>query len=255
MDRIGQFRIGTSGIALAGNKQSFPQEYQTKSRLNYYSSIFNSIEINSSFYKVPMPSTFVKWANDVSPDFRFTLKLWNEITHIKELDFEISNIDKFINSAVHLGEKKGCLLIQFPGKISLDYYQKVELILHQISESDKENSWKKAVEFRNSTWYVRETYELLDEFSAGMVLHDFAKSKNDQSNEDCDFVYYRFHGPTGNYRGDYEIAHLRQQAERIHEWLHQGKDVYAHFNNTAGNAYENAVSLKKLIMDLNVAEE
>ncbi|RZK61409.1 MAG: DUF72 domain-containing protein, partial [Pedobacter sp.] len=51
-------RIGTSNIVIPGNKQSFPEEFHHKSRLYYYSSLFNTLEVNSSFYKVPMQSTF-----------------------------------------------------------------------------------------------------------------------------------------------------------------------------------------------------
>ena len=56
----GILRLGTSGIVVPGNKLSFPAAFQYKSRLNYYGSLFNTLEINSTFYKVPMQSTFEK---------------------------------------------------------------------------------------------------------------------------------------------------------------------------------------------------
>lgn len=56
----GILRLGTSGIVVSGNKLSFPAAFQYKSRLDYYSSLFNTLEINSTFYKVPMQSTFEK---------------------------------------------------------------------------------------------------------------------------------------------------------------------------------------------------
>ena len=60
--------IGTSNIVVPGTKQTFPEEFKHRSRLYYYSSLFNSLEVNSSFYKVPMPSTFEKWSGDAKCD-------------------------------------------------------------------------------------------------------------------------------------------------------------------------------------------
>ncbi|HEY8898156.1 MAG TPA: DUF72 domain-containing protein, partial [Niastella sp.] len=80
----GSYKAGTSGLVLpVPNKQSFPPEFSDKSRLTYYASLLNSIEINSSFYKVPQPATVRKWADSVPDDFVFTFKLWQEITHVK----------------------------------------------------------------------------------------------------------------------------------------------------------------------------
>src|ERR1043165_6254219 len=95
----GIFRIGTSNIVVPGNKQSYPPEFREKSRLNYYSSFFNSLEVNSSFYKVPMPATFEKWSEDVPGDFEFSVKLWKEITHVTELNSELDHIRKFLAAA------------------------------------------------------------------------------------------------------------------------------------------------------------
>lgn len=240
----GILRIGTSGIVVPGAKQSFPIEFQHKSRLNFYSSLFNTLEINSSFYKVPLSSTFEKWAQDVPENFRFTIKLWREITHVKKLNVDFGNITRFLQAADQTGNKKGCILVQFPGKITLEYYNEVEQIFLRLQENDPHNKWRKAIEFRSPTWYVSETYELLEEFGASIVLHDIPKSKNSEINKPAQFVYLRFHGPKGDYRGSYSDDFLREQSEQIKGWLSDGKDVYAYFNNTIGSAYENAMTLK-----------
>ncbi len=243
----GTFFIGTSNIVVPGNRQTYPPEYEGKSRLNYYSSFFNSLEINSSFYKVPMPATFEKWSKDVPGDFRFTVKLWKEVTHIKELNTGIEHIDKFLDAADRLGNNRGCLLLQFPGKINFDYYGKVERMLRQISDHNKKNKWPVAVEFRNESWYVAETFELMDEYHASLVMHDIPKGRNEDVNKKASVVFIRFHGPTGNYRGSYSTGALKKYADRIHSWLQQGKDVYAYFNNTMGDAFENARILKEMV--------
>ena len=242
----GRLWIGTSNITLPGNKTTFPAAFQPKSRLNYYSTLFNSVELNSTFYKVPMSATFEKWSHDVGDDFRFSVKLWKSITHVKELAFNEEDIETFVKRANFLRNKKGCILLQFPGKITLDYFNKVEEILNVIANADCANEWNKAIELRNASWHTGETFELLDEHGASMVLHDFPKGKTGELKNKADFVYVRFHGPTGNYKGSYSYEFLSQKAEQIKEWLNNGKDVYAYFNNTGGDAYQNAHTLKGL---------
>jgi uncharacterized protein YecE (DUF72 family) len=247
MIKKGSIRIGTSNVVVPGNKTTFPAAFRLKSRLNYYASIFNSVEVNSSFYKIPQQSTCQKWALDTPANFRFTLKLNKEITHAKELKEEPGIIEKFMKAAEGIGEKKGCLLIQFPGKITLDYFEKVERILKEVQVYDPHKEWKKAVEFRNNSWYTGETWELLDEYDAAMVLQDIPKSKIQEVRGKADFVFLRFHGPKGDYRDSYTDKFLKDKAAEIKLWLKEGKDVYAYFNNTIGNAYENALSLKAML--------
>jgi uncharacterized protein YecE (DUF72 family) len=103
----GTLYIGTSNIVLPGNKQTFPEAFKQKSRLNYYSSLFNTVEMNNTFYKVPKATTFEKWSQDVGENFRFTIKLWKEITHVKYLEFIPQSIHSFLKAAVFVGKKKG----------------------------------------------------------------------------------------------------------------------------------------------------
>lgn len=243
----GIFRIGTSGIVVPGSKETFPLQFQDKSRLHYYSTLLNTLEVNSTFKKIPMPWTLKKWSLDVPDDFEFTIKFWKEITHVKQLNIDLQHINTFVNIVNNIGAKKGCLLIQFPGSITAEYRKQVAQILNVISTVDDENNWRKAVEFRSVSWYNNETYKLLDSLHASMVLHDMPKSKNLEPRGTPAFIYYRFHGPKGDYGGSYTGAFLFEQAVHIRSLLKQGKDVYAYFNNTMGDACENAMYLKALV--------
>src|SRR4051794_30341896 len=107
-DTKGILRIGTSNIVVPFSKEFFPVAFQDKSRLNYYSSIFNTVELNSTFKKTPRPSTFEKWADDVPGEFQFTVKMFKDITHIKELNTDFTLIESVVNAANYLGDKKGC---------------------------------------------------------------------------------------------------------------------------------------------------
>lgn len=242
----GKLFIGTSGIAVPGNKKNFPSEYHSKSRLNFYAAHLNSIEINSTFYQTPMPVTFAKWALDVPEDFKFTIKLSRQITHEKNLLFDLNTIDNFCNAAAVLGDKKGMLLLQFPGKISIGYFTQIEKILEKFSRLLPQNKWRTAIEFRNPDWYVSETAELLDQYNSSMVLHDFSKAKNITMPHKSRIVYLRFHGPAGNYRGSYTNDYLALQADKIKEWVKAEKEVFVYFNNTMGEGWQNALTLKAL---------
>lgn len=243
----GIIRIGTSNVVVPGNKNTFPPAFRSKSRLHYYSTIFNTVELNSPFYKTPLPSTFEKWVADVPDNFRFTIKLSKEITHAKNLEANLTAMDKFMSFAKGGGAKKGCLLIQFPGKITLDYFGKVEQVLQRLQEYDPEQEWKPAVEFRHSSWYTGETDELLNESGATMVLHDMPKARIWEMNTKARFINLRFHGPTGDYKDSYTDSFLKSKATEIKEWVAAGKDVYAYFNNTIGSAFENALTLKGML--------
>ena len=166
--------------------------------------------------------------------------------HAKELVFNEADIEMFIQRAYFLQDKKGCILLQVPGKITLDYFNQVKEILKVITNAEHTSEWNKAIELRNASWHTGENFELLNEYNASMVLHDFPKGKIEEVNYQADFIYLRFHGPTGNYRGSYSYEFLTQKADQIKEWRNNGKNVYAYFNNTGGEAYQNAHTLKEL---------
>ena len=242
----GHVYIGTSNVVIPGNKKSFPLEFQSTSRLYYYSRLFNSVEINQSFYKLPLRKTYEKWAMEVGPDFKFSVKLSKEITHVKNLKSDLTLLEQFFETSKGIGIKKGCLLVQFPGKITLDYFSHVEQILRALQEYDQEGEWRKTVEFRHPSWYIGECWELLDEYSAGVVLQDHPKAKLSELKGKASFVYIRFHGPSGDYRDSYSSEYLHKWAKEIKDWIKSGKDVYVYFNNTIGNAFENARTLQQL---------
>ncbi len=113
---------GTSGLTLLLPKRSFPLEFQDKSRLTYYASIFNTIEINSSFYKIPQASTIQKWAESVPADFKFTFKLWRDITHTKGLVFKQEDVERFMGVIDKVGKKKGLFACPVSTKFKCSKY-------------------------------------------------------------------------------------------------------------------------------------
>jgi uncharacterized protein YecE (DUF72 family) len=231
---------GTSGIVLpAPNKQAFPEAFRHRPRLSYYASLFNSLELNSPFYKIPMPATFTRWVTEVPPHFRFTVKLWRGITHVPQLQFDPQDVAWFLDAANRLENTKGCLLIQLPPGLQAAASEQLERLLDTITRLDPQRTWNLAVEFRHRSWYSPLANSILSRYHAGRVLHDMPASAIAELPDDhptIPFVYLRFHGPAGDYKGGYATTMLSAWAERVDTWLSEGKEVYVYFNNTIGDA-------------------
>jgi uncharacterized protein YecE (DUF72 family) len=238
---------GTSGLVIPMKKELFPHEFRNKSRLTYYASLFNSIEINSSFYKMPLASTVKKWSESVPGNFRFTFKYPKTITHSKDLIFNPGDIEKFMQIIAASGDKKGCLLVQFPPSIKVEKLNIIKKLLMLIQREDSDNLWDIAFEFRDKSWYCKDLYELLYSNNTSLVIHDIIASATPITNHTADHVYIRFHGPDETYKGSYSNYFLQAYAQKVNEWKAQGKRVYIYFNNTIGNAYKNLITLNSML--------
>lgn len=249
MTTKGKFYAGTSGLVLpVANKLAFPPDYKDKSRLAYYASMFNSLEVNSSFYKIPMATTTRRWATEVPAGFKFTFKLFRGITHNKALVFEDALVEKFMHVIDQVGDKRGALLVQFPASIHFDSFSQLEHLLTIIREYDPKKTWQLSIELRHVSWYRHETYKLLERYHAAMVIHDMPKSIPPHVTSRVDFEYVRFHGPAGDYKGGYSDEVLQEHADKINTWLTAGKTVYTYFNNTIGDALKNLIKLNESIV-------
>jgi uncharacterized protein YecE (DUF72 family) len=247
--QAGNYYSGTSGLLLpVRNKLFYPDEFKEKSRLCFYSSLMNSIEVNSSFYKVPMASTVKKWAEDVPEDFRFTFKLFREITHNKGLAFNPQTVKRFMEVIGAAGGKKGCLLVQFPGSVRIGNLKQLAVLMQAIRDSDPEKLWNIALEFRHVSLYHDEVYRLLEDYAIAMVIQDKPPAVTPILDWDLPFVYLRFHGPGGSYRGSYDEDILQEYAGYVRDWMDEGKEVYAYFNNTMGSAVNNLFTLRDTVL-------
>ena len=240
---MADFYAGTSGLVIAMPKRDFPAQHQERSRLAYYALHENSIEINSSFYKLPQAKTISKWAAEVPANFRFTFKLWKEITHRKHLLFISEDVNRFMQVTAAAGEKKGCLLVQFPPSLQASAFPQLQELVLQLNSYD----WPIAIEFRHSSWYNDKIYDFLNKQETALVIQDMPKSATPVEITSEELVYLRFHGPSGNYKGSYSDGFLYEYALYIREWRQDGKTVYVYFNNTAGAALENLNFLKRCL--------
>lgn len=250
-EATGNYYSGTSGLLLpVRNKLFYPQEFKDKSRLCFYGSLMNSIEVNSSFYKIPMASTVRKWADEVPEGFRFSFKLSKQITHNKDLAFDPDEVKRFMEVISFAGDKKGCLLVQFPPSVRIYNLKQLAHLIGTLHGHNPGGEWNIAIEFRHISLYQDDVYRLLEDYGIGVVIQDKPPAATPIIMEtDLPFVYLRFHGPGGSYRGSYEDDLLYEYAGYIRDWMASGKKVYTYFNNTMGDAVNNLYTLKDLVLN------
>ena len=143
--------VGTIGWSYDFWKGAFyPSKAASKDFLNYYSSKFNTVEVDSTFYRIPNRQTVINWAKQTPDDFLFSLKFPSVITHIKMLKDCESETNAFLEKVALLKQKLGCLLLQFPPAFGAKQFP---LLISFLQDLPKE--YRYVVEVRNK--------ELLDE--------------------------------------------------------------------------------------------
>lgn len=98
-----------------------PSEY-----LSNYARHFNSVEINSSFYRIPRQKVVENWANQVPDDFRFAVKFPQSISHTTDLNYEEGKLEAFLGNIGKLGDKLGPLLLQLSPRFKVDKSEKLK---------------------------------------------------------------------------------------------------------------------------------
>jgi uncharacterized protein YecE (DUF72 family) len=246
--KINNLYLGTSGILLpVPNKEHYPPAFRERSMLCYYASMTNSIEVNSSFYKIPMAETIGKWAADVPGDFRFTFKIFRELTHHRGHGFDANMIKHFMDAVQAVGDKRACLLLQFPASVKIAQLPMLERLVAAFAEDIRAQGWDIALEFRHASLYSDQLNELLEYYGMGLVIHD-KPGAPPMGDSHPEFSYLRLHGPGGNYRGSYTDDILYEHAGYVAEWLRSDKRVYVYFNNTMGSANANLERLRGFVI-------
>jgi uncharacterized protein YecE (DUF72 family) len=209
---------------------------------------FDTVEVNTSFYRIPKRETVLAWQDATPERFKFALKLWRGITHYRKLTNSAGFTQRFLEVADGLEPgRRAPLLIQLPPNQVKDI-ERLRAYLEELRGLFTA-PWSVAVEFRNDSWLTPDVYRMLDEQQAALCIHDMAgKAATDQPN-DTGFVYIRRHGASeGRYAGSYSPEALDRDASRIRNWVKNGKSVYIYFNNDiGGHAFRNAETLRFMI--------
>lgn len=243
--RSGTLRIGTSGWSYGHWRVVlYPPGAKAAELLGLYARVFRTVELNASFYRMQRAETYRKQAAGVPEGFVFAVKAHRSITHDKRLEGTETIWREFVSCAQALGPKLGPVLLQFPPSFrSRPDLLAVFLEEHQRAFGD---AMRLAFEFRHVSWFEEDVSELLARHGAALVLGDSSRYPRAPSPAGP-FVYLRFHGPGALFASSYSDVELQEWAVRIREWLADGRDVCAYFNNDAGGcAVRNALRLSEL---------
>lgn len=226
---MAQVRVGTSGWQYDDWDGSFyPDQVARKRWFEHYASVFPTVEINYSFYRLPRQSTAEGW-HDRAPDrFRYAVKGSRYITHNLKLgDGTAEAIDNVTGRLAPLKAFLGVWLWQLPPNLHRDV-GRLERFLSLLPGGDH------AVEFRHRSWFDDAVFDTLADHGAACVwVSD--RQMPDVRPVTADFVYLRLHGladdPDDRYRYDYSRDELAPLADRLADQVASGRDGWVFFNN------------------------
>ncbi|HVM22450.1 MAG TPA: DUF72 domain-containing protein [Sphingomicrobium sp.] len=222
----------------------YPDGLPQKRWFERYAEEFDTVEINASFYRLPLASTFEGWREKAPPGFRYAVKVNRFITHLKKLVGVEEEVARFIELARPLEATLGPLLYQLPPSLHKDL-PRLEAFL-QLLPADLEQVF----EFRHKSWYDEETLALLDRYGFGFVAHDLKGLISPRWASGLT-AYVRFHGSGGRYSGRYSDEALLQWTDWTLDQARQGRSVWCYFNNDIhGHAIDDAQTLKSMIRQM-----
>lgn len=238
------FRVGCSGWQYRHWRGEFyPPELPATRWFDYYSSVFDTVEINNSFYRLPDAPVFESWRRHAPPGFIYAVKASRYLTHNKKLTDPEEPLRRFFERARKLREKLGPVLYQLPPhwKANLERLATFLAILPKRV--------RHVIEFREPSWYSEPVLSALENHNVALCLHDMPRSAPERRSVGP-FLYVRFHGFDAKYGGRYSDAHLVDWADWLTQRLEEGRDVYAYFNNdVGGHAPRDALRLRRLLED------
>ena len=270
--RAGRVRIGISGWRYAGWRGVFyPKGLAQRRELEFASRMFDTVEINGTFYSLQKPKSFAMWERETPDDFVFSLKGSRYITHMLKLrEVKVPLANYFASGMLGLEEKLGPVLWQFPPQMRFDR-ERFESFFRLLPRStraaaslarryatrlDDEDGvsvkldapLRHCVEIRNESFVVEEFVSLLREHDIGLVVADTVEWPL-LMDVTSDFVYCRLHGSEQLYASGYGDDALDVWAGRVVKWARgeqadgrrasvhaahvRARDVYVYFDNDA----------------------
>lgn len=234
--------VGCSGFTGRDWKGFFyPKDLPAKEQVAYYSTKFNTVEINSTFYWKPRQQTLENWRTAVHGDFRFFIKIPKTITHVQKLHETREDVLVFCEYISEgLQDKLAGFLFQLPPSFIYS-----EENLHKVLATVN-SSYLNVIEFRHSSWWRDDVFEILKENELVFSGVSYPKGISDHfiANHDKT-AYYRLHGVPVMFKSEYSETELQELASEIKK---SDREIFVFFNNTWGtSALKNALYLNQLL--------
>lgn len=258
-----EIRVGTSGYSFRDWVGTvYPEHLPSKDFLSYYAQTFDTVEINTTYYRVPEPSMFKNMLNKVPEDFVFVVKLPGEMTHQRDRFDEVT--ERFLACLQPLADagQLGGVLAQFPFRFKADPNSLGHL--ERIGEVFVSRDIATSVEFRHRGWYRREVYERLQELGLGFVNVDLPRLPGlplPSKVATSDVGYFRLHGrndklwwsqpdnrPGLRYDYVYSDDEIEDWAKRIEDVASRTRRCFVYGNNChLGSSYIAGMQIKRCL--------
>jgi uncharacterized protein YecE (DUF72 family) len=229
------FYVGTSGYSYKEWKGGFyPDALPAKEMLGFYAKQFRAVEINSTFRSVPAASVMEAWASQVPAGFRFVLKAPQRITHIRRLKDAGKELSALLESAGALKKRLGPLLFQLPPNFKKDLPRLRDFLALLPS------GCQTAFEFRHSSWFDDEVFELLRKHKTALCIADADDDLEVPFAATANWGYLRLRQP------DYTDAALKAWAKQMQQ--QSWRDAFVFFKHEdSGKGPQLATRLLELL--------
>ncbi len=204
----------------------YPERLPQRRWFEHYATLFDTVEINNTFYRLPPATTTEGWAAQAPAGFTYALKLGQFGSHRMKLRDAATWLPNHLDRVERLGASLGPNLVQLPPR----WRRNPERLDEFLTVAPSGIRW--AVEVREPSWLHEDVYDVLRRHGAALCIHDLLADHPWELT--ADWTYVRFHGPDAlrqKYLGLYGAAGLELPARRLEAWRDAGHDVYAYFNN------------------------
>ncbi len=241
-------RLGTQGWSYPDwQGVFFPPGSKQEDRLPFYAQVFDTVELDTTFYHAPKATIARSWARHTPESFRFAAKLPRDMTHEALLKNAGAALEDFARAMEPLGERLGPLLAQMPAEFRRDEHTQRDLGLFLAT---KPGHVRLAVEFRHASWHAPEVWELLRRHGAAVAWTEWRELPR-VTEVTADFLYLRWLGD----RREIE-RYDRVQVDRTDSFdawqvdlghaLGRVREVFGYFNNHwAGHSPASANEMKR----------
>jgi uncharacterized protein YecE (DUF72 family) len=227
---MSNLHLGTIGWSYSFWRGSFyPDKAASKDFLAYYSSKFSTVEVDSTFYRIPNQQAVANWKEQTPDGFRFSLKFPGVITHVKMLKDCQRETNLFLERTALLKDKLGALLLQFPPSFGIERLSSLADFLSELPKTQRY-----VVEVRDEGFLNERFYRLLRDSNVALAWADgpFMPSVSEVTS---DFLYVRWEGDRAKVKGTLgkiEVnvtENLRLWADKIKPYLSKDIDVFGYF--------------------------
>jgi uncharacterized protein YecE (DUF72 family) len=241
--------IGTSGwLYKDWTGRFYPETVAEADKLTYFAEHFSTVEVNSTFYHMPLAKSVERWFDVTPMDFTFTLKMNRYATHTKHLVADSDTNDTlalFFERAALLKQKLGMILVQLPPSMRVAP-DRIINVARQASMAEKKYGMQfpLAIEFRHASWFTDEVFAMMRAHNVTHVINDSPNRWPAAKKVTSDTMYIRFHGNKRLYRSSYSGSELEQWAVYIRK--SEVHTIFAYFNNDYdATAVRNARTLQE----------